>query len=292
MSDSVDTIVLIHGLWLTPRSWEGWAERYESRGYRVLTPSWPGLEAEVESLRRDPTPLTRLNLARAVDHYERIVRALDGAPIIMGHSIGGTIMQLLVDRGLGAAGIGVASSTVSGVRHLPLSTLRSSGPVLGNPFSRGKATPLSAQQFHYAFANTLSRDQSDQLYERYHIPAANSVLLEVTFASFRRNPTAKVDFRRPDRAPLLFVAFGDDHIAPAKMSLHNAERYNASTAIVAYRRFPGRPHFPGAPSWQQVADFALSWATANAMPNGPLSEPPRSSFTSSKGALHVLSDDR
>src|SRR4029077_13852692 len=168
MPDSVDTIVLIHGLWMTPRSWEKWAGRYESRGYTVVSAAWPGLEVEVESLRRDPTPLTRPNLAQAVGHYEQIIRGLDGAPIIMGHSIGGTIMQLLLDRGLGAAGVGVASSTVSGVRDLPLSTLRSSRPVLGNPFNRGKATPLSAKQFHYAFANTLNREQSDQVYGRYH----------------------------------------------------------------------------------------------------------------------------
>src|SRR5215472_232141 len=113
MPDSVDTIVLIHGLWMTPRCWEKWAGRYESRGYKVLTPSWPGLEDGVESLRRDPAPLTRLNLAHAVAHHERIIRALDGAPIIMGHSVGGTIMQLLLDRGLGAAGVGIASTTRS-----------------------------------------------------------------------------------------------------------------------------------------------------------------------------------
>ena len=292
MSDSVDTIVLIHGLWMTARSWERWAERYESRGYKVLAPSWPGLEAGVDALRRDPAPLTRLTLARAVDYYERIVRTLDGAPIIMGHSIGGTITQLLLDRGLGAAGVGIASSTVRGVRSLPLSTLRSSRPVLGNPFNRGKATSLSAKQFHYAFANTLDRDQSDQLYARYHVPAANSVLFDVAFANFQRDPAAKVDFRKPDRAPLIFLAFGEDHIAPAKTSLHNAERYDAGTAVVAYKAFPGRPHFPAAPHWEEVADFALSWATANAMPNGPLTEPARSSLASPKGALHVLSDDR
>jgi pimeloyl-ACP methyl ester carboxylesterase len=188
----------------------------------------------------------------------------------MGHSIGGTITQLLLDRGLGAAGVGVASGTVKGVRDLPLSTLRSSGPILGNPLNRGKATPLSAKQFHYAFGNTLRRQQSDELYQRYHVPAANSVLFDVAFASFHRNPTAKVDFRKADRAPLLFVAFGQDHVVPAKSSRHNAEKYDASKAIIAFKVFPGRPHFPGAPGWEAVADFALSWATANAMPNGPL----------------------
>jgi len=270
VSDSTDTIVLIHGLWMTPRSWEKWAKRYASRGYRVLAPAWPGLEVEVEALRRDPTPLRRLDLAQVVGRYERIIRGLGGPPIIMGHSIGGTITQLLLDRGLGAAGVGVASATVKGVRDLPLSTLRTSRPVLGNPFNRGKATPLSAKQFHYAFGNTLNREQSDWFYERYHVPAANSVLFDVAFASLHRHPTAVVDFGKAGRAPLLFVAFGEDHVVSATASRHNAERYDSSKAIIAFKAFPGRPHFPAAPGWEEVADFALSWATANAMPNGPL----------------------
>jgi pimeloyl-ACP methyl ester carboxylesterase len=113
-ADPANTVVLIHGLWMTPRSWEGWAARYEARGYRVLAPAWPGLEVEVEELRRDPSPLTRLDVRKVVDHYDGIIRGLDSPPIVMGHSLGGTITQLLLDRGLGAAGVGVASATVKG----------------------------------------------------------------------------------------------------------------------------------------------------------------------------------
>src|SRR5262245_825494 len=288
MSDAVDTIVLIHGLWMTPRSWDSWAERYQSRGYTVLAPAWPGLEGGVEALRHDPTPLRKLDLAKVVARYEQIIRALEGTPIVVGHSIGGTVVQLLLNRGLGACGVGVASAPPKCVPDLPLSTLRSSLPVLGRPFNRGRATGLSARQFHYAFANTLSRQHSDELYERQHVPAANAVLFDVAFANFHRRPTASVDFRKPGRAPLLFIAFENDHIVPSKASRHNAERYDASTAIVAFKAFPGRPHFPAVRGWEEVADFALAWATANAMPNGPLTEPSPMPVTSPKGALHIL----
>jgi pimeloyl-ACP methyl ester carboxylesterase len=264
MSDTTDTIVLIHGLWMTPRSWEKWAERYESRGHKVLAPSWPGLEGEVEELRRDPSPLKKLDFAQVVDHYERIIRGLGSPPIIMGHSLGGAVMQVLLDRGLGAAGVGISAGTVKGVRDLPLSTLRAARPVLGNPFNRGKASPLSQKQFQYAFANTRSREDSDELYDRYYVPAANSVLFDVAFANLHRNPTAKVDFGKSDRAPMLFVGFEDDHVVPAKATRHNAEKYDDSKATIAFKSFPGRPHFPGVPGWEEVADFALSWATANA----------------------------
>jgi pimeloyl-ACP methyl ester carboxylesterase len=159
-----DTVVLIHGLWMTPRSWEKWAARYEGRGYKVLAPSWPGMEGEVEALNADPSPIAELDVDQIVEHYARIIDGLDKPPIIMGHSLGGTIMQVLLDRGLGAAGVGVASGTVKGVPDLPLSTLRATLPALRNPFKRHAAGPLTPRQFHYAFTNTLSEEESEEIH--------------------------------------------------------------------------------------------------------------------------------
>lgn len=257
-----DTIVLIHGLWMTPRSWEHWKERYESRGYHVLAPAWPGLDVEVEALRADPTPLTKLDFRTVVDHYDGIIRGLDAPPIIIGHSLGGAMTQALLDRGLGAAGVGIAAATVKGVRDLPLSTLKATRTILPNPFNRPKATPLTKKQFKYAFGNTMSEEESDAIYDRYHIPSANRVLFEVAFANLSRKAATQVDFNRADRAPLLFVAFENDHIVPPKASRHNAEKYKKGT--VAFTSFPGRPHFPGASGWEEVADYALSWAVEHA----------------------------
>ena len=264
MSPTPDTIVLIHGLWMTPRSWEKWSERYESSGYKVLAPAWPGMEGEVEALNEDPSPIATLDVEQLVDHYEAIIRELDNPPIIMGHSLGGTVTQLLLDRGLGAAGVGVASGTVKGVLDLPLSTLKSSSPVLLNPFNRGKAIPLDEKQFHYAFGNTMSQEESDAIYERYHVPAAATVLFEVAFANLHIHAPTKVNFDNDERAPLLFIAFGEDHVVPPKASRHNAEKYEDSSAITEFKEFTGRPHFPGAPGWEEVADYALTWATENA----------------------------
>jgi pimeloyl-ACP methyl ester carboxylesterase len=265
MPESPDTIVLIHGLWMTPRSWEKWAERYEGSGYKVVAPAWPGMEAEVEALNEDPSPIAALDIEQIVDYYEGLIRELDSPPIIMGHSLGGTVTQLLLDRGVGAAGVGVASGTVKGVLDLPLSTLKSSSPVLRNPFNKGKAIPLDAKQFHYAFANTLSQEESDAIYKRYHVPAAATVLFEVAFANLHLHAPTKVNFDNDDRAPLLFVAFGEDHVVPPKASRHNAEKYEDSKAITEFKEFEGRPHFPGAPGWEEVADYALSWAEKNAV---------------------------
>jgi pimeloyl-ACP methyl ester carboxylesterase len=257
-----DTIVLIHGLWMTPRSWEKWAERYTSRGYHVLAPSWPGMDSEVEALNADSAPIADLTVDDVVDHYEKIIRGLQRPPIIMGHSFGGTFTQILLDRGLGAAGVGVASATVKGVPDLPLSTIKATAPAL-NPFKKGQAVPLTAKEFHYAFANTMSREDSDVIYQRYHVPAASTVLREGAFANFHRDAPTKVDFHR-ERAPLLFIAFTEDHIVPPKASRHNEEKYDDSVSITEFIEFSGRPHFPGAPGWQEVADYALRWAVEHA----------------------------
>jgi pimeloyl-ACP methyl ester carboxylesterase len=257
--DVPDTIVLIHGLWLTPRSWERWVDRYTSRGFRVLAPAWPGLEAEVEALNADPSPIARLTVDRIVDHYEDIVLGLERPPIIMGHSFGGTFAQILLDRGLGAAGVGVASATVKGVRDLPLSTIKVAAPAL-SPFKKDQAVPLTPKEFHYAFTNTLSEEESEAIYRRYHVPAAGTVLREYAFANFHRDAPTTVDFHREARAPLLFIGFGEDHVMPPRVVSHTEEKYDDAVSITEYIEFPGRPHFPSVPGWEQVADNALAWA--------------------------------
>jgi pimeloyl-ACP methyl ester carboxylesterase len=258
------TIVMIHGLWMTPRSWEHWAERYRSKGYTVLTPAWPGMEVEVEALNADPSPLEKLDVDTIVDHYEELIRELDSPPIIMGHSFGGGFTQILLDRGVGAAGVGVAPATVKGVRELPLSTLRASAPLLSHPFR--KYGGLNEKQFHYAFANTLSQEESDKIRERYAVPGPTGVLKEGAFADFTRHAAMSVNFENEDRAPMLFIAFENDHIIPPKVARHNAEKYTAKP--VDFKEFPGRPHFPGVSGWEEVADYALDWATTNATPGG------------------------
>jgi pimeloyl-ACP methyl ester carboxylesterase len=252
-----DTVLFVHGLWMTPRSWEKWAEHYESRGMNVIAPAWPGMEAEVEALNADPTPIGELDVATVVAHYEKILDGLDRQPIIIGHSFGGTFMQVLLDHGYGAAGVGVAAGTPKGVHDLPLSTLKATAPMFKNPFSR-KAVPLDEQQFHYAFANTLTQAESNVIRDRYHVPGAASVLREGAAANVHRHVATEVDFKKPDRAPMLFIAFERDHIVPPRASHHNAQAYKTGT--VAFQEFKERPHFPGVPGWEEVADFALDWA--------------------------------
>ena len=265
-ASSKPIVMLIHGLWLTPRSWESWIDRYQKAGYKVLAPSWPGLEGEVDAIRKDPSPLKGLKLKTVVDHYDRIIRKLDSQPIIMGHSFGGLIVQMLVDRGLGSAGILVDSAQTAGIPVLPWTTIRATLPILANPFSYKRATSLSPKQFNYAFTNELSPVESQKVYDRYSIPAANTILWDGALALLNPKASSKVDYSRSNRAPLLFIAGSNDHLVPPAINKANMRKYvKNSTAVTDYREFPNRTHHTvGQKGWEEVADFAIQWANDNA----------------------------
>jgi pimeloyl-ACP methyl ester carboxylesterase len=261
------TIVLIHGLWMTPLSWELWIARFQAQGYDVLAPSWPGMEADVAQLRRDPSPIAAMSVGKILDHYEQAIRGLEHPPIIMGHSFGGAFVQVLLGRGLAAAGVGINAATVRGVRDLPLSTVRSASSLLRNPFLRHKAIELSESGFRYAFGNTLTEQESRAAWERYHVPGSRNVLLEGAFCNFNPRTALNVDFAKSDRAPLLFIAGGRDHVVPASVNRSNAAKYTKSGAITELKEFPGRSHFTvGQAGWEAVADYALNWAVEHAAP--------------------------
>src|SRR5580765_4221022 len=150
-----DTIVLIHGFWVTPRSWEHWVARYEQRGYRVLAPAYPGFEVEVESLNADPAPVEAATIPGIVEHLESVVAGLDAPPILIGHSAGGVFAQILLDRGYGAAGVGLNSAPTEGVPVVPVSQIKSTFPVLKNPANRHKAVTYDFEHWNYAFTNTF-----------------------------------------------------------------------------------------------------------------------------------------
>jgi len=263
-----DTIVLVHGLWMTPRSWEPWVDRFSSRGYKVIAPAWPGLEGRsVEDIRRDPSALAGLGVGEIVDHYDKAIRELGRPPIIMGHSFGGLITQLLVDRDLAAAAVPIAPAPPRGVLKLPWSSIRSAWPALKNPANRTRAFTLSAQQFRYRFGNTMSEQESNAVYEREYIPGTGRVLFQAAYANFTPKASAatRLDQDKADRAPMVFIAGEKDHVSPAAAVRANFKKYRRSPPITEHKEYPGRSHFLcGEEGWEEIADFALRWATEKA----------------------------
>jgi pimeloyl-ACP methyl ester carboxylesterase len=258
------TIVLIHGLFLTHTSWENWVERYAARGYTVLTPSWPGLDGTVEQLRQNPSPFTKLDIETVLASLASYVERLAERPIVMGHSFGGLFAQLLAYRGLTSAAVGIDPTAPAGVLSFPFSTLKASVPILANRSNVDRATMLTAEQFHYAFTNTISPEESRLLYDRYAVPCANRVLFEGAFESFVPHSPGHIDVKAA-RAPVLLIAGGADRLVTEDYTRAHFRLISASPAITALRVFPGRPHFTGAVrGWEDVADYALDWALAPA----------------------------
>jgi pimeloyl-ACP methyl ester carboxylesterase len=265
-TDRPDTIVLIHGLWMTPRSWEEWVPYYEAKGYRVVTPAYPGFEIEVEALREDPTVIAEQTVPEIVSHIGTIISELDRPPIIMGHSFGGTLTQLLLDRGLGAAGVAINGAPTEGVRVQPLSQIKSIFPALAHPTKRHEAFGFTHEQFHYAFTNTLTEGDSLKVYDRYHIAApANFLWAYGVIANIKPGPQETwVNYKNPSRPPLLFITGSEDHIMPPSVQHSNAKHYKGDT-ITEVHDFEGRSHWTcGEPGWEAIADDALEWALAHA----------------------------
>ncbi len=261
MERKTNTIVLIHGLWLTPRSWESFRAFYEAHGYKVLAPAWPRFQGEVEDIRRDPSALAGLGVVEIADHYEQFIKSLDGPPIIMGHSFGGLIVQILLDRGLGAAGVGIDSVAPKGVSRLPFSALKAASGVLSNPLNYRRVPPFTFRQFRYAFGNNVSEEDARKFYERYAIPGPGRPIFQVATANLNPRAATKVNYGNSRRAPLLLLAGSEDHQVPVSMVRENVRRYVRSMATTVFKEFPGRSHLIAIQDgWQEVAGYALSWA--------------------------------
>jgi pimeloyl-ACP methyl ester carboxylesterase len=261
---ATDTIVLIHGFWVTPRSWEDWIAHYQQRGYTVLAPAYPGFDVEVEALNADPSPIEALRVPAIIDRLESLIEGLDAPPILMGHSAGGAFMQILLDHGFGAAGVAINSAPTEGVRAVPLAQVKATFPVLKSPANHHKAVPFTHEQWHYAFTNTFTEEESRRLYERYAIPASGRILWNSVLANWEPGPQdIWVNYKNPDRAPLLFISGSDDHLMPPKIQQSNAKHYKGAGTVTEVKEFEGPHLLPSRDGWEEVADYALEWAVAH-----------------------------
>lgn len=260
-----DTIVLIHGLWLTPLSWEHWKARYEEQGFTVVVPRWPGEAETVEAVRADPSGMDGIGITDIVDHYAAVIEALPTPPILIGHSFGGLFVQLLLDRGLGAVGVAISPAPFKGVLGLPRAQLKSAFPVLGNPANRKRTVKLTFEQFHWGFANALDEEAARVAYDRYHVPGPGRPLFQGALGNVLPNPQNKLDLKNPERAPLLLMSNSLDRTVPASTVRESLKRWRKSPAVTEIKEYDGRSHFTaGEPGWEQVADDALEWSLAHA----------------------------
>ena len=253
-------VVLIHGLWVLPSSWNNWVEYFEQEGYAGVTPDWPDDPETVEEARANPDVLAKKTLKQVADHTEEVIGRLNKKPAVMGHSTGGLLAQMIADRGLSAATVAIDPGPFRGVLPLPVSTLRVSAPVLRNPLNRGRAVALSLDQFKYGWANALSDEEAKQLYETYHVAAPGVALMQMANANLNPWTEAKLDPKNPERGPLLIIDGEKDHTVPWAIANGAYKRQRHNEAVTEIEKIPNRGHSLTIDSgWREVAQKALDF---------------------------------
>ena len=253
-------LMLVHGAWLSARSWENFADYFRDRGFTVSAPEWPRKHGDVEQLREATEELEGLGLTEIVDHYGSQIKSLEEPPVLIGHSFGGLIVELLLDRGLGRAGVAMSPAPPKGILVLPFSSLKAAAPALAHPSKRHGVVPLTLEEFTYGFVNTFSPEDASAAYDRYAVPETGQIFYEAGFANFHLHPPTEVHFKNGDRAPLLIVGAEKDHTVPASLSHKQFEKYAKSDARTDYIELPGRPHLMMVgEGWEDVAARIESW---------------------------------
>ena len=251
------TVIFIHGAWMTPASWGGFPTVFESAGFTTSAPAWPYMERPVADLRESPADeLHNLGITDIVDHYAAAIAQLPEPPVIVGHSFGGLVTQLLLDRGLGAAGVAIDPAPPRGV--LPAAgAIKTSFAVFSKWKGWDVVHTMSESAFRSGFANGLTADQQTTAYVEQVVPAPGKIFFQAAIG--KENG---VDWKKPDRAPLLFVAGGIDKTVPSSMvhaNYRKACKHNNRTELKDY---PDRCHFQMAQDgWETVANDCLTWVT-------------------------------
>ncbi len=252
-------VVFIHGFWLHASSWEGWIKLFRRMGYTTLAPGWPGEPETIREARLSPEDVAGMGADDIAKHYARIIKQLDTPPIVIGHSFGGLIAQKLLGDDLAAAAIAISPAQFKGVWRLSLRQITAIFPAL-NPFKYNRAVELTAHNFRYAFGNTLSLEESTELYTQWAVASPAKPLFEGLAANFvPRAPTA-VNTANAERGPLLLIGAGRDNTIPASLVRSQHKMYAKSPAITDIQEFADRGHsLTIDEGWREVADTATEW---------------------------------
>ena len=255
------TIVFVHGAWLTSQSWENFTGYFEQNGYTCLAPEWPYRDKPIEELRKSTPPeLAEVGVKELTDHFEEIVKAQSEPPILIGHSFGGLIVQQLLDRGYGSAGVALDAVAPEGVLAVDWTVLQANSRTLFGWMNWDKVLTMTFSEFQYAFTNTFPEEQQKTYYDRYVVPESGRLFFQAAFAQLDPHHALRVNFENPNRAPLLLIAGELDHLVPAHVVKTNYEHHKRSTAQVDFHEFPGRAHLlTSQDGWEEIADYVNSW---------------------------------
>ena len=253
-------VVFIHGLWLLPTSWQRWADVFAAAGYAPVLAGWPDDPDTVEEANAHPEVFARKSVGQVADHFSELIGKLDRKPVVVGHSFGGLLTQIIAGRGLSAASVAIDSAPFRGVLPLPVSALRVAGIVIGNPANYHRAVPLTYDQFRYGFANAVSEDEARELYATYAVPASGEPLFQAATANLNPWTEVKVDTGNPERGPLLIISGEKDHTVPWTIANASYQQHTDNPGVTEIVEVPDRGHSLTIDSgWREVCDTALSF---------------------------------
>ena len=253
-------VVFIHGLWLLPSSWDRWATVFEEAGYSALTPGWPDDPETVAEANAHPEVFAHKTVGQVADHYAEVIGRLKKKPVVIGHSFGGLLTQIIAGRGLAKASVAIDPAPFRGVLPLPISALRSASPVLSNPANRNRAVPLTFDQFRYGFANAVGEDEARELYETYAVPASGAPIFQAAAANLNPWTEAKVDTKNPKRGPLLIISGDKDHTVPWVIANASYKKQKRNDGVTEVAKIKGRGHALTIDNgWREVAGTALAF---------------------------------
>jgi non-heme chloroperoxidase len=252
--------VFVHGLWLLPSSWDRWAELFEQNGYTAMTPGWPDDPDTVAEAKENPEVFAGKTVGQVTDHFEDVIRKLDRQPVVLGHSFGGLLVQILAGRGVSKATVAIDPAPFRGVLPLPISSLKVASAALRNPANRHRAVPLTYEQFRYGFGNAVSEDEAKQLYDMFCVPTPGAPLFQAASANLNPWTDVKVKSKNPDRGPMLIIEGGKDHTVPPSIARASFKKERRNEGVTEYQEFPDRGHSLTIDSgWREVADAALQF---------------------------------
>jgi len=250
------SIVFVTGAFVTNGCWDEWRTYFESKGYITVAPPWPfkdGSAAKLRNRQPNDTGLATLTLSEVVDRYVNVIKGFPEKPIVIGHSLGGLITQIIVNRDLAAAGVAIHPVPPLGVFPYEFSFLKGGWKSLGLFTSLKKTYLMSFKDWQYAFVNGMPLEEQKAAYEKFTIPESKTV------ARGGLSKAAKVDFAKP-HAPLLITSGSEDNIIPAHLNIRNFKKYKKSDSVLDYKEFPGRNHFVlGQSTWKEDAEYILNW---------------------------------
>ena len=261
-------VVFVHGLWLLPSSWDRWREVFEDAGYTTLAPGWPDDPNSVDEANRNPEVMAHKTIGQIADHFNDVIDSLAKKPVVIGHSFGGLLTQILAGRGLSRVSVAIDPAPFRGVLPLPFSSLKSAAPVIGNPANHGRAIPLTYEQFRFGFANAVSEDEARQLHTTHAVPGSGVPLFQAATANLNPWTEAKVDTKNPKRGAMLIIDGEKDNTVPWAIAKASYKRQKRNKGITEIVKIPDRGHSLTIDhGWREVADSAMTFVSRFVKPS-------------------------